>query len=80
MPGVDKRDRLGEAVFAYRAGKDGKVFISWHGRQVTILKDAAARKFLASIEGLEGKAAQLVMAKATGNFKHGNEREGKNRR
>ena len=35
-----------------------------------------ARKFLAAINGLEGKPAQLVMAKITGNFKRGNERAG----
>ena len=70
---VDKRGRLQEQVFAYRE-RDGKVFISWRGKQVTILKGTAAQKFLGAIAGLEGQAAQLVMAKATGNFKHGNER------
>jgi hypothetical protein len=50
------------------------VFITWNGKQVTILKDQAARKFLAAVAGLEGKAAQLVMAKITGNFNRGNER------
>jgi hypothetical protein len=74
MPVEDRRNRLDEEIFAYRESKDGKVFISWNGKQVTILKDQAARKFLAAVAGLEGKAAQLVMAKITGNFKHGNER------
>jgi hypothetical protein len=74
MPVEDRRNRLDEEIFAYRESKDGKVFISWNGKQVTILKDQAARKFLAAVAGLEGKAAQLVMAKITGNFTHGNER------
>jgi hypothetical protein len=74
MPAEDRRNRLDEEIFAYRESKDGKVFISWNGKPVTILKDQAARKFLAAIAGLEGKAAQLVMAKITGNFKRGNER------
>lgn len=72
---VDKRNRLDEDVFTYREGKDGKVFIYWYGKQVMILKDKEAKKFLAKITGLEHKPAQLVMAKITGNFKHGNERQ-----
>lgn len=74
MHAEDRRNLLDEEIFAYRESKDGKVFISWNGKQVTILKDQAARKFLAAVAGLEGKAAQLVMAKITGNFKRGNER------
>lgn len=70
---IDKRGVLDEEVFSYRASKD-KVFLFWHGKQVMILKGQQAQRFLAKIDGLEGKAAQLVMAKITGNFKHGNER------
>ena len=72
-PAIDRRGVLDEEVFSYHATRD-KVLISWYGKQVTVLRGEQARKFLAKIEGLEGKAAQLVMAKATGNFKHGNER------
>jgi hypothetical protein len=39
-----------------------------------ILKGRRAQKFIAMIADLDGLAAQLVMAKITGNFKHGNER------
>ena len=69
MGEVDKRGVLDDDVFSYRALKDGKVFIYWRGKHVTTLADADARKFLRKIDGLDGKAAQLVMAKATGNFK-----------
>jgi len=71
---IDKRNLFDEKVFAYRASKEGKIFISWHGRQVMTLKDAAAKQFLAKVAGLDQRAAQLVMAKLTGNFKRGNER------
>lgn len=74
MSEIDKRGILDEEVFTYRATKDGKVMISWRGKQVTILKGKQAQEFLAKIAGLEHKQAQLVMAKLTGNFKHGNER------
>ena len=61
-------------VFSYRITKDGRVFISWHGRQVTTLKGREAAKFAASIESLDAEQAQLLMARLTGNFKRGNER------
>ena len=63
-----------EEVFTYRVNQENKVFIAWHGKQVTVLKGKDAQKFLSRIGGLDPKEAQLVMAKVTGNFKRGNER------
>lgn len=75
MTGIDKRNRLDEEVFTYRINKDGKIFIAWHGKQIMILKDAKAKKILAQLEAAsDDKAIQLILAKVTGNFKHGNER------
>ena len=75
MGEIDKRGVLDDEVFTYRALKDGKVFIYFHDKHVTTLAGKTAEKFLTKIEGLDGKDAQLVMAKVTGNFKHGNERK-----
>jgi hypothetical protein len=80
MDNVDKRGRLEEATFSYREGKDGKVFVSWMGRQVQTLKGDAAARFLERVARLDGREAQLLMAKATGNFKRGNERLAKQSR
>ncbi|MCL2204620.1 MAG: hypothetical protein FWB88_11855 [Defluviitaleaceae bacterium] len=71
---VDKRGILDEEVFTYRITKDKKVFISYHGKQVTTLSGKRAEHFIAEIEGAQGKEAQLIMAKITGNFKRGNEK------
>jgi len=49
------------------------VFIYWHSKQVTILKNPAAQRFISKITDLNDQQAQLAMAKATGNFKRGNE-------
>ncbi len=70
----DKRGKLEAEVFSYRQSKDGKVLLFWQNKQIMILKGKEAQKFLSKIEGLPAKEAQLVMAKITGNFKHGNER------
>lgn len=72
-PQVDKRNIFDEEVFTYQTNKDGKVFIFWRAKQVMILKDKSAQKFLTKIAGLDARQTQLVMAKLTGNFKHGNE-------
>ncbi len=74
---IDKRNILDEAVFTYRVTKDKKVFIAWRGKPVTTLSGKMAETFIADISGAEGKDAQLLLAKATGHFKHGNERRGK---
>ncbi len=71
---IDKRGKLKEEVFSYRISKDNKVFISWNGRTVTTLSNDKAKKFIEAISGTSGEEAQLIMAKATGNFKRGNEK------
>jgi len=71
---VDKRNLLDEDIFAFKITKDKKVFISYEGKQVTTLSGKKAEEFINKIRNCEGKEAQLVMAKATGNFKRGNER------
>jgi hypothetical protein len=60
--------------FSYRATKDERVLISWNGRTVTTLSGPRAQRFLAAAEQADGETEQLLMARATGNFKRGNER------
>ena len=74
---VDQRGVLDSEVFTYKATKSKKVFISWRGKQVTVLSGGKAEDFLSQIAQADDKQAQLIMAKATGHFKHGNERPGK---
>ena len=77
---VDQRGILDEEVFAYKITKDRRVFISWYGKQVTTLSGRSAESFISGIETADGKQAQLLMAKATGHFKHGNEKVSKVKR
>jgi len=74
MGNIDKRGILDEEIFTYRITKDKKVFISYEGKHVTTLSGKKADEFISKIQNTESKAAQLVMAKATGNFKRGNEK------
>jgi hypothetical protein len=74
MHAEDQRNRFAEEVFTCRIYKDGRVCLSWRGKQVKILKGAAAADFIEKVAGLDQRSAQLLMAKVTGNFKRGNER------
>ncbi len=65
---------MSEEIYTYRLSKEDKVFIYWHGKQVMILKNKEAERFIRRAENINADELQLVMAKVTGNFKRGNER------
>lgn len=70
----DERDVLkDEKPFGYTLTKDGKAIVSWRGKRIMILnKKVDALRELVMRNDEHG--IQLLLAKATGNFKHGNER------
>lgn len=77
MGEVDKRNKLDEEFFSYKVTKDSKVFLYWYNKQVKILTGKESEKFLARMKEADTKEAQLIMAKVTGNFKRGNEKNNK---
>lgn len=74
MRPVDERGRLESDPFTWRASKSGLVFISRGGKIVTTIRGKAADQFLDKISALDDDGSQLLMAKQTGHYKHGNER------
>jgi hypothetical protein len=60
--------------FGYRVSKDGRVFVSFHGRDVVTVAGATGERLAAALAAADGEQEQLLLAKATGNFKRGNER------
>ncbi len=72
---TDQKSQQDE-VFDYQVTKDGKVLIYWNNRLVTTLANQKAQKFLNQIRQ-DGSDEQLIMARFTGNFKRGNERDNK---
>lgn len=66
-------------LFEYHVTKDRKVLIYKDNRLVVTLANEKAKKFLRQMDAAGGDP-QLIMARFTGNFKRGNEREGKNNR
>jgi hypothetical protein len=68
-------DPLASQPFSYATRADGTVVIRYHTAPVTLLRGKAAASFMARIATADDAAAQLLMARATGNFKRGNERQ-----
>lgn len=61
--------------FTYRLRKNGDVEVLHHGRPATVLRGAAAARFLVDVD--DGDPQEL-MARVTGNYRHGNERTARN--
>ncbi|MGW7052013.1 hypothetical protein [Streptomyces sp. NPDC054887] len=61
--------------FRYERFGDGSVTLTHQGRPAGTLRGARAEKFLAQAEAGD---EQLVMARWTGAYKHGNERAARN--
>lgn len=61
--------------FTYRQRKGGAVEVLHRGRLATTLRGADALDFLAEVESAGFGEAQQLMARLTGNYKRGNERQ-----
>ncbi|MCF2533850.1 hypothetical protein [Yinghuangia soli] len=74
----DARGRLTTDPFDHRVTKDGKVLVSRGGRLVVTVGGPAAARLAAAIEAAEGQkdadAVQHLLARATGNYRRGNEK------
>jgi hypothetical protein len=66
--------RNGSLGFSFVRTADGRVLIRRDGRQVTLLAGARASRFLSRMQDASDARAQLEMAKATGNYRRGNEK------
>ena len=60
--------------FTYRGRKDGSVQVLHQGRLASTLRGHVATDFLDEVGQLNPGEAQQLMARLTGNYKHGNER------
>jgi len=65
---------LAPDTFTYAVTKDGRIRISHHGRVVTTVAGQAAARLSERLKGAGKADEQQLLARATGNFKRGNER------
>jgi hypothetical protein len=67
-------DPLGDDPFAYRVTKDGRVRIDRGGRTVTVVAGKDAIALASKLATADPEAAQQLLARATGNYRRGNDR------
>ena len=71
-------DPLADEPFSWRPRADGSVVIRYHDAPITVLRGTAAERFnVRMATAADGLARHQLMARVTGNFKRGNERDGK---
>ena len=69
---------MGEEQLSYKITKNAKLFVYWHGKhgkREIVLKGTRAESLIRNLPGIDPEGQQLALARATGNFKRGNERQ-----
>ncbi|MEC3977928.1 hypothetical protein [Amycolatopsis sp. H20-H5] len=61
---------LEDDPFGWQPTKDGQVMISRGGRTVTVLRGKPAAALAAKLAAADAEAGQLLLAKATGHYRH----------
>ena len=61
--------------FSWTRRKNGEIIIEHHGRRAGVLRGRKADDF---VDDVAAGDEQEAMARVTGNYKHGNERESRN--
>ena len=67
-------DDPGHLGFAFRVRKTGEVELLHRGKLAATLRGTEAKDFIGAVEASDSPQAQQLMARLTGNYKHGNER------
>lgn len=65
---------LADDPFDYQVTKSGQVRVSRGGREVVVVGGGDAAKLAAQLESADEVRAQHLLARATGNYRHGNEK------
>jgi hypothetical protein len=68
----------GDLGFTFRLKKSGEVAVRHRGRLASTLRGTDAMDFITEVESGEFAEGQQLMARLTGNYKHGNERTASN--
>jgi hypothetical protein len=70
----DERGRLIADPFDYRVTKQGGVIVSRGGRAVMTVGGRDAARLVAALQAADDSTAQHLLARASGNYRRGNER------
>jgi hypothetical protein len=67
-------DPLADDPFAYRVTKDEQVLIDRAGRTVAVVAGKRAKALASKLAAADAAGVQQLLARATGNYRRGNER------
>ncbi len=76
---MPRPDPLAHQPFSWLRRADGTIVVMYHDAPVTLLRGKAAIRFFERVADADTAMAQQLMARATGQFKRGNERDQKRR-
>ena len=77
MKDMNKRDQLIEHPFSYKITNSETIIIHRNSKQIAIIKGQESLKIQSKILNKSERQIQLILAKITGNYKRGNERNKK---
>mgnify|MGYP001824331940 CR=1 FL=1 len=77
---MDRDNPLADEPFEWSATATGSLRIFHRGRLARVVDGREAVKLQLKLEAAEDDQVQQLLARATGQFKFGNERQGKQRR
>lgn len=63
-----------DQAFTFQESKEGKIIIFYYNKQIMIVKEQRACTLSQKLANASLEEQQMILAKATGNFKRGNER------
>ena len=70
----DERSRLVDDPFDYRVTRQGGVLVSRGGRVVMTVGGGDAARLVVALQRADDSQAQYLLARASGNYRRGNER------
>jgi hypothetical protein len=73
---VEDEHPIPDDPFDYRITGAGSVRVARGGRVVVTVGGAAAAKLIDALRDADERRTQLLLARATGNYRRGNERRG----
>jgi hypothetical protein len=70
---------MAHEIFTYQTHKNGITRIFWEGRCVVTLGGKRGQELAGALADADEKEVQSLLQRAIGNFKRGNERQGRRR-
>jgi hypothetical protein len=77
MNNIDKNGHLKDSPFDYQITKNNKMILFYENKKIMILGEKESRKIIQKMNNKSEFEIQMILAKATGNFKRGNEKQQK---